>query len=85
MEPGQHGSKAEVPWKLPAPLLRKPLLLRSTGRVCLGGERQRQEGWRGEEGNEKESIGVRDTGRGGMERVEPDYDVMVLLSDFDLI
>lgn len=38
----------------------------------------------GEERNEKERIGVRDTGRGGMERVEPDYDVMVLLSDFDL-
>lgn len=39
MEPGQHGSKAEVlPWKL-APLFppdRTLLLLRSTGRVCCG-------------------------------------------------
>jgi hypothetical protein len=45
------------------------------------GERDRRVG---EEGNENERIGVRDTGRGGMERVEPDDDVMVLLSDFDL-
>ena len=39
VEPGQHGSKAEVlPWKLAPlfPLLRTPLLLRSTGRVCCG-------------------------------------------------
>lgn len=39
MEPGQHGSKAEVlPWKLAPlfPLLRTLLLLRSTGRVCCG-------------------------------------------------
>lgn len=33
---------------------------------------------------EKERIGERDTGKGRMERVEPEYDVMVLLSDFDL-
>lgn len=39
MEPGQHGSKAEVlPWKLVPlfPPLRTLLLLRSTGRVCCG-------------------------------------------------
>lgn len=41
MEPGQHGSKADVlPWKLAPlfPALRTLLLLRSTGRVCCEGK-----------------------------------------------
>ena len=41
MEPGQHGSKADVlPWKLapPFPPLLTLLLLRSTGRVCCVGK-----------------------------------------------
>lgn len=59
MEPGQHGSKADVlPWKLapPFPLLLMLLLLRSTGRVCCSGKRE-MIGWK-DKANTSRSLNV---------------------------